>query len=296
MPPTVATAPMMRPQVASLPTAFALAAEHEAEVLEFLAERPLHTVRMVGLIRDNGLVSPLNRGTFYACRDAEGAIEGVALIGHAVVFEARTEEAVAAFARLAQSCPQVHMLLAEQERVEQFWHHYSEGGRAARLACRELLMEQRWPVAVLEGVEGLRRATSEDLDLIVPVQAELAFEESGVNPLEKDPEGFRRRCARRVELGRTWVVVAGGQLLFKAEVFSDTPDCVYLEGIWVNPQERGKGFGRRCMSQLSRDLLGRTRSVSILVNEGNKPAQQLYRRAGYKMKGTYDTIFLQQGR
>ena len=37
----------------------------EAEVVEFLSARPLHTVFMLGLIRDNGLLSPRNRGSFY---------------------------------------------------------------------------------------------------------------------------------------------------------------------------------------------------------------------------------------
>ena len=46
-----------------------LANDHQAEVLEFLAQRPIHTVAMMSLIHDNGLVSPLCRGTFYGCRD-----------------------------------------------------------------------------------------------------------------------------------------------------------------------------------------------------------------------------------
>ncbi len=37
---------------------------HTSEVLAFLNERPLYTVVMSGLIRDNGPESPLNRGTF----------------------------------------------------------------------------------------------------------------------------------------------------------------------------------------------------------------------------------------
>src|SRR6266849_1585042 len=51
--------------------------EEEAEVLDFLGERPLHTVFIAGLIRDNGLVSPDNRGSFYACRSRGGDLEGV---------------------------------------------------------------------------------------------------------------------------------------------------------------------------------------------------------------------------
>jgi len=59
-----------------------------------LAERPLHTVCIAGFIRDNGLESPLNRGRFYACRNSEGLLEGVALIGHATLIEARTTRAM----------------------------------------------------------------------------------------------------------------------------------------------------------------------------------------------------------
>ncbi len=73
--------------------------------------------------------------------------------------ETRTEAALAAFARLAQDCPNVHMLLGEQEKVEQFWRYYSEGGQTPHLICRELLFEQRFPVAVREHIAGLRLAT-----------------------------------------------------------------------------------------------------------------------------------------
>src|ERR1700686_4444391 len=75
-----------------------LAAENQAEVLDFLSARPIHTVLMASLIRDNGLISPQNRGSFYACRTRQGELEGVALVGHVTVLEARTEAALAAFA------------------------------------------------------------------------------------------------------------------------------------------------------------------------------------------------------
>ena len=53
-------------------TVQSLAVGHESEVLTFLAQRPIHTVIMAGFILDNGLVSRLNRGKFYGCRDAKG--------------------------------------------------------------------------------------------------------------------------------------------------------------------------------------------------------------------------------
>ncbi len=293
---TSANAPRVNPAVASEGRAATrlLAGEHRQEVLEFLAARPLHTVVMASFIRDNGLVSPLNRGTFYGCYNEEGLLEGVALIGHTTLVEARTEAALEAFARIAQECSSAHVILGEREKIEQFWSYYAEAGQSPRLICRELLFEQKWPVQVREAVPGLRLATPEDLDLVAPVQAQMAFEESGVNPLERDPEGFRRRCARRIEQGRVWVWVEDGRLVFKADVVAETPEVNYLEGVWVSPEERGKGYGLRCVAQLSRTLLTKTGAVSLLVNERNREAAALYTRAGYKQRGCYDTIFLQQ--
>jgi hypothetical protein len=290
------TPPQAEAVACAAPVVARLDETHTDEVLCFLAERALHTVYMMGLIRDNGLVSPLNRGTFYGCRDAWGTLEGVALIGHATVIETRTDRALKAFAALAQENSTAHLIVGEQDKIEQFWHHYSDGGQAPRLVCRELLFELSWPVAVAAGVEGLRLATLADLDLILPVHAQMAFDESGVNPLEVDPEGFRRRCARRIELGRVWVLVEEGALIFKADVVSDTPEAVYVEGVYVAPQARGRGYGTRCLSQLALEILTHSRTLVLLSNETNAAAARFYRRAGFKLRGFYDTVFLQRTR
>lgn len=268
--------------------------KHKNEALQFLAARPLHTVTLAGFIRDNGVESPLNRGQFYATRDHSGHINGLALIGHATLIETESEEAMAAFARIARSCKQAHMLMGEQDKVEGFWQNYAAEGESPRLSCREMLYEQRWPVEVREAVRGLRQATLDDLHLIMPVHARMAFEESGVNPMERDPVGFRLRCARRIEQGRVFVWIDEGRLIFKADIVADTPEGIYLEGIYVSEEERGKGYGLRCLSQLSRNLLARAKSVCLLVNESNWKAQAFYLSAGYKLRATYETIFLSQ--
>jgi predicted GNAT family acetyltransferase len=267
----------------------------EVEILAFLMERPVHTVIMAGLIRDNGLESPFNRGTFYACRDSAGRLEGVALVGHATFVEARTEAALKALARLAQKERGAHMILGEQELIHRFWNHYAPAGQKPRLFCREILFEQRWPVGARERIEGLRRATLEDLPLVMPVHAEMARAESGVNPLEVDTQGFRLRCARRIEHGRVWVLVRDGELVFKADIASDTPDCVYVEGVYVERENRQQGTGLLCLSQLTRTLLGRAAVVCALVNEQNLAAQALFLKAGYRVRGYYDTVFLERG-
>ena len=266
--------------------------EYRGEVLDFLAARPLHTFGMTGFIRGNGLVSEHNRGSFYACRDESGRLEGVALIGHHILFETNSEAAIQAFARLAQSHPSAYMLLGEREKVETFWRYYASGGRAIRLYGRELLLRLDSRRQTHGEAPGLRLATPDDLDLIVPAHAQTVLDESGIDPLSTEPESFRRRCARRIEQGTTWVWTENGKLMFKAEVVTDTSAVVYLEGVWTNPQERGKGYGTRCLSHLGATLLGHAGCVCLLVNEKFQAAQAFYRKLGYEFVSHYDTIFL----
>lgn len=265
---------------------------HRQEVLAFLPVHSIDTIYMRGLILDNGMQSELNRGTLYGCRDGEGRLEGVALIGHAMVIEARTEAAYAAFARLARST-RAHLILGDQEKIENFWKHYGRGGQEPRRICRELLLELRPPVEALRDTADLRLATPADLDALVSVNARMCRDESGTNPLEVDPEGFRARLMRRIEMGRIWVWTEGGRMIFKVDVIADVPGCIYLEGVYVHPEERRKGYGRRAMSALARILLPRAGTLCLLVNEENKDAQVFFFKTGYKLRACYDTIFLQ---
>jgi ribosomal protein S18 acetylase RimI-like enzyme len=270
----------------------ALDKRHKEEVLSFLAARPLQTFVMSSMISGNGLESSLNRGTFYGYRNPKGQLEGVALIGHITLFESQTDSALAEFAKLTQTCPSVHAVLGEENRISRFMSYYSKGGRQPRLICRELLMEKRIPEN-LNLMQSLRRARSEELELVVPVHAQSAFEEGGINPLDVDPAGFRQRCARRIKQGKVWVAVERGSLKFKADIVSETPDVVYLEGVFVSAEHRGNGYGARCMTQLVNHLLEHTKSVCLLVNEQNSAAPACYRKAGFKFREYYDTLYLQ---
>lgn len=283
-----AHAPLRLPDVQTLNDA------HYGEVLAFLAAAPsVDTIFMSGLIRDNGIVSDFNRGTFYGCRDSQGRLEGVALVGHATLVEAQSEGALAAFARLAREA-QAHVIVGDQEKVEHFWTHYEQGGQQPLRICRELFLEQRWPVETLTEAAALHLATPDDLEALIAINARMACDESGVNPLDEDAAGFRARLLRRIELGRVWVWTGeDGRLLFKADIMAEVPGCIYLEGVYVHQDERGRGYGRRAISQLGRLLLARTETLCLLVNEQNKDAQVFFFKAGYKLRACYDTIFLQ---
>ena len=182
--------------------------------------------------------------------------------------------------------------MCEENRIDQFWSSYAVAGQDIRRACRQLLLELRWPVEVSQPVPDLRLATVEDLDLLLPVHAEMALDESGIDPRHQDGGGFLQRYVRRIEQGRTWVLTEADKLQFKADVVAETPDTAYVEGVWVNPEARRQGYGRRCMSQLARMLLWRTKSICLFVNDENEDARRFYKQAGYHLRTVYDTIFL----
>jgi len=263
----------------------------EAETLEFLAERPIHTVFMSTLIRDNGLASPHNRGSFYVCRNSAEKIEGVALIGHATIIEARTDSAVAAFSQLAAQSQHAYLIRGERKTVDSFWKQFAEVGQQSRLVCRELLFESK-TIPAFEPVCNLRPATIDDIEHVLTVNAMLAFEEGGINPFQRDPQGFRARTARRINQGRVWVWVENGKPIFKADVVGDTPEMIYLEGIHVHPQDRSKGYGKRCLAQLSSILLRRSRSICLTINQRKADTAAFYAKAGFDFHSEYETIYL----
>lgn len=264
----------------------------EAEVLDFLSGRPVHTVFIKGFIKENGLVNDLNRGKFYGCRNSEGRLLGVALLGHITLIETHTDAALRAFAEFARGVTSIYMILGEQPKVECFWDSYSVCEDELRRQRRELLFVQQCPPPALEPVPQLRLATDDDIDILLPFYGEMHCQESGVNPLDVDPEGFKQRWLRRIRQKHVWVWIEGERLIFNADIMCDTSDCIYLEGIYVAPDMRGKGYGLRCMSRLSHTLLAYTTSLCLLSDENNLEANKFFRKAGYEMAGHYSSIFL----
>jgi predicted GNAT family acetyltransferase len=247
---------------------------------------------MSSYIRDHGLVSPLNRGIFYGCRDASGCLIGVALIGHATLFETQSNLALKAFAELNRQHGTSHLIRGESRLIARFWKHYARPGHPPRLLCRESLLEQTDPTPHVPNAPKLRLATLNDLAAITRINAEMVFAECGIDPLKTDRTGFCDRIERRIKSNRVYVWQRGTRLVFKVDIFAETPEMIYLEGVSVHPLERGKGLGFRCMAHLSSLLLNRSKALCLLVNEQKKALRSFYRKVGFKAQGSYDTIYL----
>jgi uncharacterized protein len=132
------------------------------------------------------------------------------------------------------------------------------------------------------GDTGLRAATFDDLDLLMPACAAAHEQELGVDPLERDADGFRWRTRSQIEDERSWLWVEDGAILFKAEASAWTPQAVQLQQVWVDPEVRCRGYGARGLSDLCRLLLERVSTVCLFVRADNDPAIRLYEAIGMR--------------
>jgi ribosomal protein S18 acetylase RimI-like enzyme len=247
------------------------------QILDFCAADPIERVFLEDVAR-RGL------GRFSGIGD-EGGLTALCHIGANVVPSGR---GCGAFAEpTARS--RARMVIGEEQAVGDLW----AAAGADMPAPREDRPGQ--PVYVIEeappsGDSGLREATTRDLDLLVPACAQAHFEEIGIDPLRRDPEGFRWRTQAQIGEGRSWVWLEGDTILFKAEASAWTPHAVQLQQVWVDPGARGHGYGTRGMRDLCRRLLERTPAVCLFVRSDNGAAIHVYESIGMRRTISYRSL------
>jgi ribosomal protein S18 acetylase RimI-like enzyme len=250
---------------------------HE-QVLEFCSRDPVERVFLEDVAR-RGL------GHFYGVGRGDGRLEALCHAGANLV---PSGEGCARFADAAAGAAS-RMIIGEEQAVTELW----EAVRDRVPSPREDRPGQ--PVYALReppeaGDTGLRPATLFDLDLLVPVCATAHAEELGVDPLERDADGFRWRTRAQIDDGRSWVWLEHGVIRFKAEASAWTPAAVQIQQVWVDPEVRREGYGKRGMRDLCRLLLQSTPTVTLFVRTDNAPAIRLYESIGMARVGSYRSV------
>ncbi len=248
------------------------------QILEFCAGDPVERVFLEDVAR-RGL------GRFTALEDADGRLIALCHAGANVV---PSGQGCAAFAEAAAGGG-ARMLIGEERAVGDLW----DAARARLPRPRDDRPGQ--PVYVLTeppqpGETGLRRAGASDLDRLVPACGAAHEEEIGINPLIRDPDGFRWRTRQQIVDGRSWVWLEDGVIRFKAEASAWTPSAVQLQQVWVDPEARRQGYAKRALADLCRLLLAQTPTVCLFVRPENTPALRLYESIGMERALTYRSL------
>jgi len=247
------------------------------EILDFCGEDPVERVFLEDVAR-RGL------GRFSAVR-GDDRVEALCHVGANVVPSGHGCEAFAEVAARGRA----RMVIGEERAVGELW--------AAAAGAMPLPREDRpgQPVYVLSeapepGGTALREATLDDLDLLVPACAQAHAEEIGINPLERDAEGFRWRTQAQIGEGRSWLWVEDGTILFKAEASAWTPRAVQLQQVWVDPAVRNRRYAQRAMRDLCRRLLEQVPVVCLFVRADNASAIRVYETIGMRRTISYRSL------
>jgi GNAT superfamily N-acetyltransferase len=250
------------------------------QILRFCAAAPIERVFLEDVARRR-------QGRFAALSDGDGELTALCHLGSNLV---PSGSGCHAFAELAGRSG-ARMLIGEAGAVSDLWD------AARKKLPRARLDRPGQPVYAItdpppEGGTGLRPAIEADVDLLVPSCAAAHHEELAVDPLRRDPSGFRWRTRAQVEEGRSWLWAEGGVIRFKAEASAWTPAAVQLQQVWTDPLARRQGFATRALRDLIRLLLAGTPTVCLFVRAENVAAIGLYESVGMHHVLDYRSVLL----
>lgn len=257
--------------------------------LEFLERDPLINVYLTSrLLEEQALAAAQIAIVRY-----NGAIVLAASLATNIVLAAdpsipaeitRTAVSLVADRILARALP-VRAIISPAELVEALWNDigpHLDPPTVVRMNQPVYAIGRRFDYPDLSAA---RYATLRDLDALVPACAAMHKEEVGIDPLERDAQGYRERVRELILKRRSVILVRQGRIASKCEYSAVTPGAVQLMGVWTNPRDRKQGMARLMLREVCGHLFRTGRTVTLFVNDFNRPAIALYESLGFKPVG-----------
>ncbi|SCL32106.1 DUF4081 domain-containing GNAT family N-acetyltransferase [Micromonospora inyonensis] len=201
--------------------------------------------------------------------------------------------AVAAFADLLSGEERIcSSIVGRADAVLGLWDRLSAAWGPARdvRPNQPLLATDALPCVSVD--REVRQVHAGEIDVLFPAAVAMYTEEVGVSPLVDDGgRSYRRRVTELVRAGRAYARFVDGKVVFKAELAVVTRRTAQVQGVWVDPQWRGRGIATAAMAAVVRHALLRVApTVSLYVNDFNLPARRVYQRCGFRPVGTLATV------
>ncbi|GHJ09591.1 N-acetyltransferase GCN5 [Micromonospora humidisoli] len=220
-------------------------------------------------------------------------LESICWLGGNLTPILATDSAVAAFAeQLSGEERLCSSIVGRADAVLGLWDRLADQWGPARdvRPNQPLLAVDTLPAIPVD--PEVRRVRPDEVHLLFPAAVAMYAEEVGVSPLAEDGgRAYRRRVEDLVRAGRAYARMVDGEVVFKAELAVVTRRTAQVQGVWVAPTWRGRGIASAAMAAVVRDALLRVApTVSLYVNDFNRPARRVYERCGFHRVGTLATI------
>jgi predicted GNAT family acetyltransferase len=133
----------------------------------------------------------------------------------------------------------------------------------------------------------IRNPLFTDMDALAAMQA--AYEQEEVLPSLSDFNAAVSRLNTERLFAREQMLVAelDGRLVGKINTNAVTFTRYQVGGVYVRPEYRGLGIGRRMAGEFIASLVAQGRGISLFVKKANICARRVYQRIGFVVSGDY---------
>ncbi|WP_329618132.1 GNAT family N-acetyltransferase [Streptomyces brevispora] len=225
---------------------------------------------------------------------ADGRLRSLCYSGANLVPICATPESVRAFAdRARRAGRRCSSIVGPAEPTAQLWRLLEPGwGPAREVRANQPLMVTESPAADVVPDPLVRRVRKDEMDVLMPACVAMFTEEVGVSPLTGDGGLlYQARVAELIGTGRSFARIQDGKVVFKAEIGATTSQACQIQGVWVAPEFRGRGYSETGMAAVLRHALSDVAPiVSLYVNDYNTPARRSYRRIGFREVGAFMSV------
>lgn len=225
---------------------------------------------------------------------ADGRLRSLCYSGANLVPICAGPEAVRAFAdRARRAGRRCSSIVGPAVPTTQLWRLLEPGwGPAREVRANQPLMVAESPSADVTADPLVRRVRKDEMDVLMPACVAMFTEEVGISPLAGDGGLlYQARVAELIGAGRSFARIQDGKVVFKAEIGATTSQACQIQGVWVAPEFRGRGYSETGMAAVLRHALTDVAPiVSLYVNDYNTPARKAYTRIGFREVGTFMSV------
>lgn len=260
-------------------------------VRQVLDEDPVASCMVASRVAEHGIDPSAIGGELWTRRRASESLcfAGANLIplrGGLGDLNAFADKAMSSARRCSSLVGRAELVLPMWQRLEPVW------GPARDVRAHQPLMALSSAPACAAD-PAVRQVRIEELDAYLVAAIDMFIGEVGIDPRIGDGgRGYRRRVAGLIAAGRAWARFDRGEVVFKAEVGSQSPAVGQIQGVWVHPDQRGRGIGTAGTAAVAAAVVGSGRVASLYVNSFNTVARATYARIGFTEVASFATVLL----
>jgi len=272
-----------------------LLTDHDRDEVLALCDRdPVTNVFVSSRVRSTSLDPSRLGGQLWGYSDGGGGqLSSVCYSGANLVPVEANSDAIAAFASRAKlQGRRCSSIVGPADTVSHLWSLLAPSwGRPREVRAAQPVMSISGPSPV-EPDPLVRMVRAHELDIVLPSCIAMFTEEVGVSPIGGDGgAAYRARMADLIGAGRSFArIEPDGHVTFKAEIGAVTPYACQVQGVWVPPEDRGRGHAVLGMAAVVQAALQLAPVVTLYVNDFNAPARAAYLHAGFKQVGTFMSV------